>query len=77
MGGACGTHESQERLIQGFDGETWGKETTWKDPKRRWEDNIKMDIHEVVCGGVDWIELVQDRDSWRALVKAVMNHPVP
>jgi len=40
-------------------------------PRRRWEDNIKMDIQEVGCKGVDWIELDQDRDSWRALVSAI------
>jgi len=42
-------------------------------PRRRWEDNIKMDIQEGGCGGMDWIELAQDRDSWRAVVNAVMN----
>ena len=42
-------------------------------PRRRWEDNIKMDLQEVGCGGMDWIELAQDRDRWRALVSAVMN----
>ena len=45
-------------------------------PNRRWEDNIKMDIQEVECGGKDWIELAQDRDRWRVLVNAVMNHRV-
>ena len=41
--------------------------------KRRWEDNIKMDLQEVGCGDVDWIELAQDRDRWRALVAEVLN----
>ena len=39
----------------------------------RWEDNIKMDHQEVGCGGMDWIDVAQDRDRWRALVNAVMN----
>jgi hypothetical protein len=46
-------------------------------PRHRWEDNIKMDIQEVGCGGMDWIELAQDRDRWRALVNVVMNLWVP
>jgi len=46
-------------------------------PKRRWEDNIKMELQEVGCGVLDWIELAQDRDRWRALVNAVMNLRVP
>jgi len=46
-------------------------------PRRRWEDNIKMDFQEVGCGGMDWIELVQDRDRWRACVSTVMNLRVP
>ena len=41
-------------------------------PRRRWEDNIKMDLQKVGCGGMDWIELAQDTDRWRALVNAVM-----
>jgi hypothetical protein len=46
-------------------------------PRRRWEDNIKTDLREVGCGCADWIGLTQDRDSWRALVSAVMNRRVP
>ena len=46
-------------------------------PKHRWEDDIKMGLQEVGCGGKDWIVLAQDRDRWRALVNAVMDLQVP
>jgi hypothetical protein len=46
-------------------------------PRCRWEDNIKMDLREVGWGGMDWINLAQDRDRWRALVNVVMNLLVP
>ena len=42
----------------------------------RWEDNIKMDLREVECGGMDWIELAQGTERWRALVNAVMNFSI-
>jgi hypothetical protein len=42
-------------------------------PKRRWEDNIKINLREIGWGGMDWIDVVQDRDQWRALVNMVMN----
>jgi len=45
--------------------------------RRRWDDNIKMDIQEVGYGGTDWIEMAQDRNRWHALVNAVMNFRVP
>jgi hypothetical protein len=45
-------------------------------PRRRWEDTIKMDSREIGWGGMDWIDLAQDRDQWRALVNTVMNVPV-
>jgi len=46
-------------------------------PRRRWEDNIKMHLQEVVCGGMDWLELAQYRERWRALVNAVRALWVP
>jgi hypothetical protein len=46
-------------------------------PRRKWEDNIKMDLEEVGWGGMDWIDMAQDRDRWRAVVSAVMNLRVP
>ena len=46
-------------------------------PRGRWVDSIRMDLHKVGCGYMDWIELAQDRDRWRTLVSAVMNLRVP
>jgi hypothetical protein len=46
-------------------------------PRRRWEDNVRMDLQEVECGCEDWIGLAQNRDMWRALVSAVWNLRVP
>ena len=46
-------------------------------PRHRWEDNIKMDLQEVGCGGMDWIDLAQDRDRWRSVTNMVMNLRVP
>ena len=76
MGEACGTYGGRERCAQGFGGETRGKETIGR-PRRKWENNIKMDLQEVGRGYGDWMELAQDRDSWRALVSTVMNFRVP
>ena len=45
--------------------------------RHRWNDNIKMDLQEVGCGGMDWIDLAQDRDTWWALVNTVMNLRFP
>ena len=59
----------------------WGGEPEGKrpfgSPRRRWDDNIKVDLQEVGRGCGDWMELVQDRDRWRALVSTVMNFGVP
>jgi hypothetical protein len=46
-------------------------------PRRRWEVNTKMDVREIGWGGIDWIDLAQDRDQWRAFVNTVMNLLVP
>jgi hypothetical protein len=46
-------------------------------PRHKWEDNMKMGLQEVGCGGMDWIDLAQNRDRWRAFVKAVMKIRVP
>jgi hypothetical protein len=53
-------------------GKSEGKRPHGK-PRRRWEDGIRMDLREIVLGGMDWIRLAQDRDRWRAVVTAVMN----
>jgi hypothetical protein len=46
-------------------------------PRRRWEDNIRMDLREMGWGGMDWIDLAQDRDQWRGLLNTVMNLRLP
>ena len=62
-----------------YTGFWWGnlRERDHLGPRHRWEDNIKMDLQEVGCGGLDWIELAEDRDRWRALVNGVMDLRVP
>ena len=62
-----------------YTGFWWGNEgkSPLGRPTHRWEYNIKMDLQEEGCGGMDWIGLAQDMDRWRALVNAVMNLRVP
>jgi len=73
MGGACGANGGGVHRI--LVGKPEGKRPLGR-PRRRWEDNIKMDLQEVGgCG--DWLELAQDRDRWRALMSTVMNLPIP
>jgi hypothetical protein len=59
-----------------FVGKPEGKEATGR-PRRRWVDNIKMDLREVGWDGMDWIDMTQDMGQWRALVNAVLNLRVP
>ena len=68
--------EGRRRVHKVLVGKPEGKRSLGR-PRRRWEDNIKMDLEEVGRGCADWMELAQDRDRWRALVSTVMNFRVP
>jgi len=72
MGGACSVYGGRRGLYRVLVGKPEGKRSLGR-TRRRWKDNIKMDLQEVGFGLMDWIELAQDRDRWRALVSAVMN----
>ena len=76
IGGACSAFRGEDRRIQGLVGKPEGKRSHGR-PRPRWEDDFKMDLQEVGCGGMDWIEPAQNRYRWRALVNAVMNLRVP
>jgi len=76
MDGACSMYGGVERLYRVLVEKPENKRRLGR-PTRRWEDNIKMDIQEVRCGDMDWMELAQDRDRWGALLNAVMNFRVP
>ena len=68
--------ERAHRHLISLDGKPEGKRPLGR-PRRRWEDNIKMDLHKWDVRGIDWNELAQDRDRWWALVSTVMNLRVP
>jgi len=70
-------HMDEERgVYRVLVGKSEGKRPLWK-PRRRWVDNIRIDLQEVGSGHMDWTGLAQDRDRWRTLVSAVMNLRVP
>ena len=72
MGGTYSTYGERRGVLRVLVGKTEGKRPLGR-PRRRWDENVKMDLQEVGCGVMDWIELAQDMDRWRALVNAVMN----
>jgi hypothetical protein len=76
MGGARGTKEEKRNAYRLLVGKPEGRRPLGR-PRRRWLDNIRMDLVEVGWSDVDWIGLVQDRDRWRALVNSVLNLRVP
>jgi hypothetical protein len=76
MGGACSTNGEKRNAYRILVRKTEGKRPLGK-PRRRWEDNIKMGLREIRWGGMDWIDLAQDRDQWRAVVNTVMDLRVP
>jgi hypothetical protein len=73
---ACSTHGEKRNEYRILVEKPEGKKPVRR-PKRRWEDNNKMDLREIGWGGMDWIDLAQDRDQWKALVNTVMNLQVP
>ena len=76
MRGACSTYGEGRGVQKVLVGKPEGRRPLGR-PRRRWEDNIKMDLQEVGMGCGDWLELAEDRDRWRALVSTVMNFRVP
>jgi hypothetical protein len=72
MGMACSTNGAKRNVYRIWVGKPEGKRPLGR-PRRRWVDNIKMDLREIGWDGIDWIDLVLDRDQWMTFVKAVMN----
>jgi hypothetical protein len=76
MGRACRTNGAKRNTYRILVGKPEGKRLLGR-PRRRWVDNIKMDLREIGWDVMDWIDLFQDRDQWRALVNTVINLRVP
>jgi hypothetical protein len=76
MGRACSTNREKRTVYRILVGQPEGKRPLGR-PRRRWEDNIKLDLRDIGWAGMDWIDLAQDRDQWKALVNTVMNLRVP
>ena len=76
MGGACSTYGESKCLYRVLVGKPEGKRPLGR-PGRGWEDDIKLYLQEVGCGGMDGFDVAQDRDRWRACVNAIMNLRVP
>jgi hypothetical protein len=76
MGRVCSTNWEKGNAYRILVGKPEGKRPLGRG-RPRWEDNIKMDLREIGWGGMDWIDLAQDRDQWRALVNTVINLRVP
>jgi hypothetical protein len=71
MGGECSAHGEMRNACKIFVGKPGGNRPLRRS-RRRWEDNIKMDLSEIDFAGVDWIRLTQDRDHWRAFVNTII-----
>jgi hypothetical protein len=76
MDGPCSTNGEKRNAYRLLVGKPEGKRPLGR-PKRRWVDNIRMDLGKVEWGDVDWIGLAKDRNRWRALVNSVLNLRVP
>jgi hypothetical protein len=76
MGRACNTPEGKSNAYMILIGKLVGNRLLGR-TRPRWVDNIKMDLRNIIWGGMDWINLAQDRDQWKALVNTVMNLRVP
>jgi hypothetical protein len=77
MGGPCSTNGGRRRTLIDYWWESQRERDALGRPRRRWVDNIRMDLGEVGWGDVDWIGLAKDRTRWRALVNSVLNLRVP